>query len=156
MKSLYGKICGLLVAGFFAVISYPAIGSSPAQTPSETQGTAEKKDDGVIRILAIGNSFSQDAVEQYLYELFDAAEIKVVIGNIICISPAVRWKGITTIPCRTRQNMLTGKSSTERRRILRKQNLSTRFWMSRGIISAFSRRAENPVNTIHIIHISSH
>ena len=82
MKSLYGKICGLLFAGFFAVTSYPATGCSPAQTPSETQGTAEKKDDGVVRILAIGNSFSQDAVEQYLYELFDAAGIKVVIGNM--------------------------------------------------------------------------
>lgn len=35
-----------------------------------------------IRILAIGNSFSQDAVEQYLYELFDAAGIEAVIGNM--------------------------------------------------------------------------
>ncbi|MGM9735725.1 MAG: DUF4886 domain-containing protein [Candidatus Cryptobacteroides sp.] len=38
--------------------------------------------DGIIRILAIGNSFSQDAVEQYLYELFDAAGQKVIIGNL--------------------------------------------------------------------------
>lgn len=38
--------------------------------------------DGVIRILAIGNSFSQDAVEQYLYQLFEAAGQKVVIGNL--------------------------------------------------------------------------
>lgn len=37
---------------------------------------------GTIKILAIGNSFSQDAVEQYLYELADAAGIKVVIGNM--------------------------------------------------------------------------
>ncbi len=37
---------------------------------------------GVVKILAIGNSFSQDAVEQYLYELADAAGIKVVIGNM--------------------------------------------------------------------------
>ena len=82
MKSLYGKICGLLFAGFFVVTSYPAIGSSPTQTFSKTRGAVEKKDDGVIRILAIGNSFSQDAVEQYLYELFDVAGIKVVIGNM--------------------------------------------------------------------------
>lgn len=34
------------------------------------------------RILAIGNSFSQDAVEQYLYELAQAAGIEVVIGNM--------------------------------------------------------------------------
>jgi len=35
-----------------------------------------------LRILAIGNSFSQDAAEQYLWELFDAEEIPVIIGNL--------------------------------------------------------------------------
>ena len=35
-----------------------------------------------VRILAIGNSFSEDSVEQYLWELFDAAGIPVVIGNM--------------------------------------------------------------------------
>ena len=39
-------------------------------------------DDGIVRILAIGNSFSQDAVEQYLYELFEADGQKVIIGNL--------------------------------------------------------------------------
>lgn len=39
-------------------------------------------DDGVTRILCIGNSFSADAVEQYLWELSDAAGIEVVIGNM--------------------------------------------------------------------------
>lgn len=34
-----------------------------------------------IRILAIGNSFSQDAVENYLYQLADAAGVSFVIGN---------------------------------------------------------------------------
>lgn len=38
--------------------------------------------DGVLRILAIGNSFSQDAVEQYLWDLFGAAGQEVVIGNL--------------------------------------------------------------------------
>lgn len=38
--------------------------------------------DGRLRILAIGNSFSEDAVEQYLYELFAAAGIEAVIGNL--------------------------------------------------------------------------
>ena len=37
--------------------------------------------DSIVRILAIGNSFSQDAVEQYLWELADEAGIKMVIGN---------------------------------------------------------------------------
>ena len=42
----------------------------------------EPEDDGILKILAIGNSFSQDAVEQYLWQLFDAAGIKAVIGNL--------------------------------------------------------------------------
>ncbi len=41
---------------------------------------AQQKD--TLRILAVGNSFSQDAVEQYLWELFDAAGIPVIIGNL--------------------------------------------------------------------------
>lgn len=41
---------------------------------------AQQKDS--LRILAIGNSFSQDSVEQYLWELFDAAGIPVIIGNM--------------------------------------------------------------------------
>lgn len=35
-----------------------------------------------LRILAIGNSFSADAVEQNLWELFQAADIPAVIGNM--------------------------------------------------------------------------
>lgn len=37
---------------------------------------------GAVKILAIGNSFSQDAVEQYLYELAHDAGIEVVVGNM--------------------------------------------------------------------------
>ena len=42
----------------------------------------DRNGDGIVKILAIGNSFSQDAVEQYLWQLFDAAGIKAVIGNL--------------------------------------------------------------------------
>lgn len=38
--------------------------------------------DGIVRVLAIGNSFSQDAVEQYLYELGEDAGRKMIIGNM--------------------------------------------------------------------------
>lgn len=38
--------------------------------------------DGIVRVLAIGNSFSQDAVEQYLYELGQAAGKEMIIGNM--------------------------------------------------------------------------
>lgn len=37
--------------------------------------------DGKIRVLAIGNSFSQDAVEQYLYELANAEGKEMIIGT---------------------------------------------------------------------------
>ena len=46
------------------------------------QEAAVEPSDGIIRILAIGNSFSQDAVEQYLWNLFNAAGQKVIIGNM--------------------------------------------------------------------------
>lgn len=39
-------------------------------------------DDGVIKILAIGNSFSEDALEQYLYHIVKAEGINIVIGNM--------------------------------------------------------------------------
>lgn len=35
-----------------------------------------------IKILAIGNSFSEDAIEQYLHELAYADGIETVIGNL--------------------------------------------------------------------------
>lgn len=35
-----------------------------------------------LRVLAIGNSFSQDAVEQYLHELAEAAGKPMIIGNL--------------------------------------------------------------------------
>lgn len=44
--------------------------------------TASAKTKKIIRILAIGNSFSQDAVEQYLYELAESEGISVNIGNM--------------------------------------------------------------------------
>lgn len=36
----------------------------------------------VFRILAIGNSFSEDAIESYLYEMANAAGNEVIIGNL--------------------------------------------------------------------------
>lgn len=38
--------------------------------------------DGIIRILAIGNSFSEDALENHLHQLAEAGGIQVVIGNL--------------------------------------------------------------------------
>ncbi len=37
--------------------------------------------DRTVRLLTIGNSFSQDGVEQYLWELADEVGIRMIIGN---------------------------------------------------------------------------
>ena len=37
---------------------------------------------GILRILAIGNSFSEDALESYLYELAKAEHKQIIIGNM--------------------------------------------------------------------------
>ncbi|NGM61208.1 DUF4886 domain-containing protein [Sphingobacterium sp. SGG-5] len=42
----------------------------------------EPVDDGVVRILAIGNSFSKDAVDDYFYELATENGTHVVVGNM--------------------------------------------------------------------------
>lgn len=39
-------------------------------------------DDGITKILAIGNSFSEDALENYLYQLASSKNVKIVIGNL--------------------------------------------------------------------------
>ena len=54
----------------------------PDPDPDPEPGPPDPLEDGKLCILAIGNSFSQDAVEQYLYELFEAAGIEAVIGNM--------------------------------------------------------------------------
>lgn len=39
-------------------------------------------DDGILKILAIGNSFSEDAVENYLHELVSESGTPIIIGNL--------------------------------------------------------------------------
>lgn len=52
--------------------------------------------DGIIRILAIGNSFSDDAIEYYLHSLATADKIPVIIGNLY-IGGASLSKHVATI-----------------------------------------------------------
>lgn len=66
-----GHIIALLALVFFSF-------NSKAQEQVSTDSLVQ---DGIIRVLAIGNSFSQDAVEQYLWELANEAGIKMIIGN---------------------------------------------------------------------------
>ena len=45
-------------------------------------GVMNAQSDKVVKILTIGNSFSEDAVEQHLYDLAKTEDIKVIIGNM--------------------------------------------------------------------------
>jgi len=40
------------------------------------------QEQAVLKVLAIGNSFSEDAIENYLYDLAKTSNKKMVIGNL--------------------------------------------------------------------------
>ena len=63
----------------------------------------------VVKVLAIGNSFSQDAVEQYLWELANAQGDSLIIGNA--------YIGGCSID-RHYSNLKTGKSDYEYRKVV--------------------------------------
>lgn len=64
----------------------------------------------VIKVLAIGNSFSQDAVEQYLYELAAAQGDSLIIGNA--------YIGGCTIE-RHYNNLILSKADYEYRKVVK-------------------------------------
>lgn len=65
-----------LIIAFLSLIVFSFNARAQEQIPSDTLAQ-----DGIVRVLAIGNSFSQDAVEQYLWELANEAGVKMIIGN---------------------------------------------------------------------------
>lgn len=83
------KIRFFLAALLVLSLGLPACSKSQVQNqdeivePNQTEQPEQpEQPDGILRILSIGNSFSQDAVEQYLWELFDAGGQKTIIGNL--------------------------------------------------------------------------
>ena len=52
-----------------------------APLPSFSRNNAESQTP-TVRILAVGNSFSEDAIDQYFHELCEAAGKRVIIGNL--------------------------------------------------------------------------
>lgn len=50
--------------------------------PPTSKEEVNPQDDGILKILAIGNSFSQDAIEQYLHELGAESGTPMIIGNL--------------------------------------------------------------------------
>lgn len=58
------------------------LNSNWSYVASQNNCEEKSKCESVIKVLAIGNSFSQDAIETYLFELAQAEDIQVIIGNL--------------------------------------------------------------------------
>lgn len=78
----------------FLILIGLILSSSSTSFSYEKEATKIETRDSVIKILAIGNSFSQDAIETYLHELAQAEGISVVIGNLYIggASLELHWK----------------------------------------------------------------
>ena len=76
---------------FACMLLFPAVMACVGQKPLPPGENEASKE---LRILAIGNSFSSDAVDQNLYELFLDAGYTVVIGDIAATGSSLEdhWK----------------------------------------------------------------
>ena len=72
------RVLFIVLAGAIFTQSCAVTQNSQSQTINQTQPSK----DSVIKILAIGNSFSDDAIMHYLYDLAKAGGYKVIIGNL--------------------------------------------------------------------------
>lgn len=79
------KMFKLKISVLFIVLASAIFGQSctVAQTSNrQTINQVQPSKDSVIKILAIGNSFSDDAIMHYLYDLAKAGGYKVILGNL--------------------------------------------------------------------------
>jgi len=79
-----------------------------------------------LKVLAIGNSFSEDAIENYLFELADAAGKKIIIGNLYIGGASLALH---------EENSRTNKAAYSYRKIdlSGKKNVIDNFTLSDGI-----------------------
>lgn len=86
-------VIGMTLVSLLFSCSVSPSGTTPQEPGTEPKG--EKTD--TLKILAIGNSFSSDAVDDNLYDLFKAAGIPVVIGNLNATGSSLEdhWKRIS-------------------------------------------------------------
>lgn len=56
--------------------------SSPGHAVTANGAAGDSSGKETVRIIAIGNSFSEDAIDQYFHEICEAAGKRVIIGNL--------------------------------------------------------------------------
>ncbi|WP_262732560.1 DUF4886 domain-containing protein [Gaetbulibacter sp. NE] len=59
-----------------------SLNSDDGQVSSSTQVVIDDENDGILKILAIGNSFSEDALESHFWGLANAQGKQVIVGNM--------------------------------------------------------------------------
>lgn len=80
-KKIFRLCFSLMAALLLLSCSKPGNPNDLRESVPESEYLAKPKD-GVVKILAIGNSFSEDAIESHLYNLAKADGKKVIIGNM--------------------------------------------------------------------------
>lgn len=84
----------------------------------------------VLKILAIGNSFSSDAVDQNLYELFQAAGYTVVIGDIHATGSSLEdhWNRASSREAAYDYTKIVGGKSSVREKVVLDEILADEDW----------------------------
>ena len=90
-------------------------------------GTDAKK---VLKVLAIGNSFSEDAVEQYLYELAAAQGDSLVIGNAYIGGCSIdrHWNNAQTGKAEYAYRKVVGGKLTDHKNVALKEIIRDEPW----------------------------
>jgi hypothetical protein len=101
MAVLYHSLCrmrvwDMLFRRFFSLFVYLGLVWSLSQTYAQIPKQYDKPSQDTIKILAIGNSFSEDALENYLFEMARSVGQPMVIGNLYIggASLALHWKNL--------------------------------------------------------------
>lgn len=72
----YLVLLTILTSSVFTISARPEEHAGAPATDNQSSSTK------TVRILAVGNSFSEDAIDQYFHEICEAAGKRVIIGNL--------------------------------------------------------------------------
>lgn len=104
----------------------------------------------VLKVLAIGNSFSEDAVEQYLYELAAAQGDSLVIGNAYIGGCSIdrHWNNAQTGKADYEYRKVVGRVRNNRKKVALKEIIRDECWdiITFQQASHYSGKSETYVN----------
>lgn len=110
------------------------------------------------RILAIGNSFSQDAVEQYLYELFKAERVESIIGNMYIggASLELHWNNANTNAAVYEYRKIVSGKKTERTKVTLAEAIIDEKWDYISLQQASGKSGQYETYTAYLPNLISY